>query len=31
MVISTGLPFTVVLLVMCYAILRGLMSERKAT
>ena len=31
MVISTGLPFTVVLLVMCYAILRGLMSERKNT
>ncbi|MEM1428449.1 MAG: BCCT family transporter [Pseudomonadota bacterium] len=27
MVISTGLPFTVVLLVMCWAILRGLMSE----
>ncbi len=31
MVISTGLPFTVVLLIMCYAILRGLMSERKNT
>ncbi|PRZ50527.1 BCCT family transporter [Tritonibacter scottomollicae] len=31
MVISTGLPFTVVLLVMCYAILRGLISERKNT
>ena len=30
MVISTGLPFTVVLLLMCYAILRGLLSERKA-
>ncbi|MDW3204644.1 MAG: BCCT family transporter [Alphaproteobacteria bacterium] len=29
MVISTGLPFTVVLLVMCYAIYRGLMQERK--
>ncbi|KUP92090.1 BCCT family transporter [Tritonibacter horizontis] len=29
MVISTGLPFTVVLLVMCYAILRGLMSEKR--
>jgi len=28
MVISTGLPFTLVLLVMCYAIVRGLMSER---
>lgn len=27
MVISTGLPFTVVLLLMCWAILRGLMSE----
>ena len=31
MVISTGLPFTVVLLIMCYAILRGLVSERKNT
>ncbi len=30
MVISTGLPFTVVLLVMCYAIWRGLVSERKS-
>ncbi|WP_376872642.1 BCCT family transporter [Albirhodobacter sp. R86504] len=28
MVISTGLPFTVVLLVMCWAIFRGLQSER---
>lgn len=28
MVISTGLPFTVILLLMCWAILRGLMSER---
>lgn len=28
MVISTGLLFTVVLLIMCYAIWRGLMSER---
>jgi BCCT family betaine/carnitine transporter len=28
MVISTGLPFTVVLLLMCWAIVRGLMSER---
>jgi len=27
MVISTGLPFTVVLLVMCYAIFRGLLAE----
>jgi len=30
MVISTGLPFTLVLLVMCVAIWRGLMSERRA-
>ncbi|MFW2541609.1 BCCT family transporter [Primorskyibacter sp. 2E107] len=30
MVISTGLPFTVVLLVMCWAIWKGLQSERKA-
>ena len=30
MVISTGLPFTVVLLVMCYAIWKGLLAERKA-
>ncbi|RVV98654.1 BCCT family transporter [Mesobaculum littorinae] len=29
MVISTGLPFTVVLLLMCYAIVRGLSSERR--
>lgn len=28
MVISTGLPFTVVLLVMCWAIFKGLKSER---
>ena len=28
MVISTGLPFTLVLLLMCYAIWRGLQSER---
>ncbi len=28
MVISTGLPFTVVLLVICYCIFRGLQSER---
>jgi len=27
MVISTGLPFTIVLLLMCWAVLRGLMSE----
>ncbi|SLN47872.1 Glycine betaine transporter OpuD [Aquimixticola soesokkakensis] len=31
MVISTGLPFTIVLLVMCYAIFKGLMDERKAS
>ncbi len=30
MVISTGLPFTIVLLVMCWAILRGLMAERNS-
>jgi BCCT family betaine/carnitine transporter len=29
--ISTGLPFTVVLLVACYAVIRGLMSEPRAT
>lgn len=29
MVISTGLPFTVVLLLMCWAIWKGLMSERR--
>jgi len=29
-VISTGLPFTLVLLAACYAIVRGLMSEPKA-
>ena len=29
MVISTGLPFTIVLLLMCYAIWRGLIAERK--
>jgi len=29
MVISTGLPFTVVLLVMCWAIWRGLLAERR--
>jgi len=27
MAVSTGLPFTVVLLVGCYAIIKGLMSE----
>ena len=26
-VLSTGLPFTIVLLLLCWAILRGLMSE----
>ncbi|APZ54460.1 BCCT family transporter [Salipiger abyssi] len=30
MVISTGLPFTVVLLIMCFAIWRGLLAERRA-
>ncbi len=30
MVISTGLPFTVVLLVMCWAIWKGLLAERRA-
>lgn len=30
MVISTGLPFTVILLLICYCILRGLMSEKRA-
>ncbi len=29
MVISTGLPFTVVLLLMCWAIIRGLMTESR--
>jgi len=29
MVISTGLPFTVVLLFLCYAIFRGLRAEMK--
>jgi len=29
MVISTGLPFTIILLVICYGILRGLMSEKQ--
>ncbi len=31
MVISTGLPFTLVLLIMCYAIFKGLVSERRGT
>ena len=31
MVISTGLPFTVVLLVMCFAIWKGLAAERRNT
>jgi BCCT family betaine/carnitine transporter len=30
MVISTGLPFTIVLLVMCVAIWKGLQAERRA-
>ncbi len=30
MVISTGLPFTVVLLLMCWAIVKGLMAEKRA-
>ena len=30
MVISTGLPFTLVLLVMCWAIFKGLLAERRA-
>ena len=30
MVISTGLPFTVVLLLMCWAIWRGLVAERQS-
>jgi BCCT family betaine/carnitine transporter len=29
MVISTGLPFTIILLILCYGILRGLMSEKQ--
>ncbi|PWG17422.1 BCCT family transporter [Salibaculum griseiflavum] len=29
MVISTGLPFTLILLLICYAILRGLMAEKR--
>jgi len=29
MVISTGLPFTLILLVICYGIVRGLMSEKR--
>jgi BCCT family betaine/carnitine transporter len=27
MAVSTGLPFTLVLLAACYAVLRGLMNE----
>ncbi|SNR71449.1 BCCT family transporter [Puniceibacterium sediminis] len=30
MVISTGLPFTIVLLVMCWSIFRGLQAERRS-
>ncbi|SEO88824.1 betaine/carnitine transporter, BCCT family [Salinihabitans flavidus] len=30
MVISTGLPFTIILLLICVAIVRGLMSEKRA-
>jgi BCCT family betaine/carnitine transporter len=30
MVISTGLPFTIVLLLMCWAIFRGLQAEKRA-
>ncbi|WP_373085088.1 BCCT family transporter [Sneathiella sp.] len=30
MVISTGLPFTIVLLLMCWAIFKGLLAERRA-
>ena len=29
MVISTGLPFTLILLVICYGIVRGLMTEKR--
>ena len=29
MVISTGLPFTLILLAMCYCIIKGLMSEKR--
>jgi BCCT family betaine/carnitine transporter len=29
MVISTGLPFTLILLVMCYCIIKGLMSDKR--
>jgi BCCT family betaine/carnitine transporter len=31
MVISTGLPFTVILLLMCWAIVKGLMAEKKVS
>ncbi|NHQ75956.1 BCCT family transporter [Roseovarius gahaiensis] len=30
MVISTGLPFTLILLVICFGIIKGLMSEKRA-
>jgi BCCT family betaine/carnitine transporter len=30
MAVSTGFPFTIILLVACYAIIKGLMSEPKA-
>jgi BCCT family betaine/carnitine transporter len=30
-VITTGLPFTLVLLAGCYAIIKGLMSEPRGT
>lgn len=30
MVISTGLPFTIVLLLMCFAIIKGLIAEKRA-
>jgi len=31
MVISTGLPFTVILLLMCWAIVKGLMAEKRVS
>ncbi|MFV2052936.1 BCCT family transporter [Aliiroseovarius sp. YM-037] len=31
MVISTGLPFTIILLLMCWAIFKGLVAERRET
>jgi BCCT family betaine/carnitine transporter len=30
MVISTGLPFTIILLLMCWAIWKGLVAERQS-